>query len=265
MVAARFMVEAPPTTPQRFGLLSAATVVDRADGRGLDGITFEPGPCGDTSAYGGPCDTPTAKSVSALRAPVNMDPFIVYTMIKCRTVGQYSAAASQAEQSLLRGETIGVEEAFAAYIDNAGLGATNLTPAGGGVPVKVGLSILEQAAGAATGNQPTIHMARNIATLLFADNVLERSGNRLETKLGSLVAAGGGYGGLLGPSAAAAAAGNSWMWITGPVSLIRGAVIAPDRVPFDMINEFYALAERGYAAAIDTCVLAAVQVQRGYT
>lgn len=277
MVAARYLVDAAPVTPIRFGLLSAATVAPpRSDGRGADGVDWEPGPCGATSAYGGPCETPTSKTTTAVPGYRSADPFVVYVLESCRAPGQLNKAVARARASLVLGETLGVEDAVGDILA-ALSGTTNVTPSGGGVTPEVGLSILEQAAAAAYGGQPTIHAARNIVTRWIAANLVQPVGNRLETKLGSLVAAGGGYGGLLGPASAAAASGMAWAWVTGPVVLHRTEVTGPDQPIMAMTdsgsdpgddeytNEYMALAERIYSAQIDTCVKSAVQIQKGYS
>jgi hypothetical protein len=86
------------------------------------------------------------------------------------------------------------------------------------------------------------------------------SGNTLTTVLGSKIAAGGGYGcPNNGPTGAAPAAGEQWLYASGEVLVARSEVISVGDVNRDT-NEQVALVERAYVAAVD-CYTAAVRVK----
>lgn len=273
----RYRVPPPTFTPSRFGLLAAAQVVDDDGNRWMNGVEFDREPCSIPESWPGPCapvDADAEKTASSTYGnETGGDPFTVYHMEECRAPGgAYQAASARAVTALQRGESIAVEDAFADYLAGLPEGAAeDVTPTAGAVSPKVALAVLEQEAGARYGGVPTFHVSRGIASLFASDGLLERSGTHLETKLGSLVSAGAGYAAMPGPRVDAdtpgtpAPDGETWMWATGPVVLRRSAVLTPDEPAFDpKTNTHLALAERVYVPTIETCVLLAVRVARGW-
>jgi hypothetical protein len=90
--------------------------------------------------------------------------------------------------------------------------------------------------------------------------VLDRQGSRLETLLGTPLAAGAGYTDTLVPQPVND--GEAWLYVTGQVQVLRGnPVVNGPAMEFNpAANEFSVLAERQYAIATE-CLLAAVLVQ----
>lgn len=188
-------------------------------------------------------------------------PFNVYNLQSCRAVGQIGESRARAERSLTLGEGRAVEAAMQTLIAPA---AVDITPAGTAVDIGDGLAILEQYAGHNYGGAATFHMTRAMATILAGRYLIDKDSGRLETVLGSLVAAGGGYTGAAGPSAPAAGAG--WMFATGTVVLRRGRVFSTDptlgRSGSGYLNDFSTLAERPYVGSWE-CFAVGVEVKGG--
>lgn len=185
-------------------------------------------------------------------------PVAVYHIFECRLIGfdnVESEATERASESLDLGASRTLESDFQLSIAT---GATDITPSGTAVSLVNGLALLEQYAGANYGGRAVIHMSRANALRLISLMAVYVVGDHLETALGTLVIAGGGYGGLSLPSAPAAGAG--WMYVTGAVNIWQGRTfvspIALDN-PYD--NQFKALAERVYVPTYE-CIHAAVEV-----
>lgn len=185
------------------------------------------------------------------------DPFAVYHMTTCRTIGSWDRASEQARRALESGAGRAVEQVMEGKFAAA---AANVTPVvGTGLDIVDGLAVLEQEAVNRGGIKPTIHMPRGLATRLGSRGSIVRVGSTLETILGSPVAAGGGYVGNQGAGGAATPAGNVWLFATGPVVLVQGSIVesGPQPIKADvgsggvtgMTNDFRALAERPYAGA----------------
>lgn len=189
--------------------------------------------------------------VLTVEAPV----VALYHLFRCRAVGR-DDLTDRAEASMRLGESRALE----AYYERTVLAPTavNLTPAGGAVSPNDGVAILERYAAANYGGVPVIH-ARPDAVVL-AHDVIGRYGIRLETVVGSVVAAGGGYGSAVGPGGVAAGPGEVWVYITGAV-MVRRAPMAPINT-FDLspaTNEVGVLVER-VATVSHECIAGGVLV-----
>jgi len=212
-------------------------------------------------------NTATTPANKTFEAPGWQDGFrfAVYGGIKCKGPGFDMAEAETKTRAAFEAmESVGVERALmnTRFVDGAAWDpATDLTPAGGAVSAAIGLAMLEGDAACRYAGTPIIHAPRAVASLLtgFQGSVV-REGNRLETKLGSLVAAGGGYAcPNSSPLGAAPAAGEAWMYASGAVSVARGELLIKSDIDRDQ-NDVYVLAERAYVAAVD-CYTAAVRVK----
>jgi hypothetical protein len=281
-------VEPPPSGQSRYGLLEAATVVDSTDPHVAFGVQWQPN-CGTAHLTRAACEAGgSVSSESGVEAPgdktvddgvplVVADTFTVYHLFECRPVGMSpSDLADRARTTFGSGEGRAVEAWMSTYLATHP-DAVDVTPAGGAVAPLDGLGYLEQYAGANYGGQPTIHMDRDVATILASTAALSPSGGRLTTVLGSKVAAGGGY--TLGdPSGAATAATDAWMYVTGAVGLWRGDILSTDPVldlarPETLIaatnpnsnlqvrNALRVLLERPYVGGVE-CIVAAIKVTR---
>lgn len=197
--------------------------------------------------------------------------FAAYGGARCKTVGldrEGMRAGLRAAFEL--GESAAVERSlmsirFAAHDATATIpgewpAPTNLTPAGGAVSPAVGISLLEEYAGSVYTGAPVLHVPVSVASQVLGVDGAAFEGDTLRTKFGSKMAAGAGYSyPNLGPTGAAAAAGERWLYATGEVALLRNAEpVIKDAVDMAQ-NEVIALVERGYIVAVD-CFVAAIAV-----
>lgn len=189
-------------------------------------------------------------------------PFAVYHMFKCGALGGYDRATERARRALMGGEGRAVEKVMASLLaaDDTGV---DLTPTPGtAIPLLDGLALLEKWSAANYGGVATIHLARDAALVAYAAGALERVSTRLETGLGSRVAAGAGYDTLAGPEGTDPADdGEAWLYVTGQVVARRAAVIevGPQLQTTPRDNSFLALAERPYVLTTE-CIVGAVLV-----
>jgi hypothetical protein len=96
--------------------------------------------------------------------------------------------------------------------------------------------------------------------MLSGSDSLTVTGNTLVTQLGSKVAAGGGYDlPNNGPTGAAAAAGERWLYATGEVLVLRDDLVVLQELNRST-NDVVVLVERMYFAVVD-CFAAAVKVK----
>jgi len=239
-------VAAPPLTPPRFGILSAAVVIDSPNPHIGFGFQYVPDFCGPARMTVGVCADPSGQKVSESgRDVVDGQPFVVYSLSDCKTIGNTDAQA-RAERALTAGEGRAVEEWLAARLTAE---ATNI---GAWTGVDKALAMLEHYIACNYGGAGTIHMDRAHASLLGTTHLVASTGGRLTTMLGNVVSA-GCYDDTdpLGPST---------MWATGTVTLERGPVGGPGNPVLDpATNDLFALAERPYAGAWE-CFAVAVGV-----
>lgn len=199
-------------------------------------------------------------ALDGLPNPLDFDPFSIYVMRNCMELGNLADAQGKAMKALTLNEGRAVEHAiWDKFLTTPHL--QDLSPSGNTklTPVEA-LAILEYFAASTYGGRATIHVSRDVGTLLTYAGVIQRFGNHLETVQGSLVASGGGYThNVPGTTPGAAVAGSSYMFVTGPVELWRGNAFVSPAVRKDGSNVFVTLAERTYSWAHD-CLIAAVKV-----
>jgi hypothetical protein len=98
-----------------------------------------------------------------------------------------------------------------------------------------------------------------VASMILGVDGAMFEGDVLTTKFGSKIAAGAGYDyPNLGPTGAAAAVGEKWVYATGGVAISHSKPVIK-QVMNHSTNEVLVLAERGYIAAVD-CYAAAIRV-----
>lgn len=184
-------------------------------------------------------------------------PVPVYHLFSCRVIG-FEDVQREVEERAMRSLNLGASRALASDFQlQIATGATDITPSGTAVSLVNGLALLEQYAGTNYGGRPVIHMSRANATRLISLMAVYVVGDHLETALGTLVVADGGYGGLSLPSAPAAGAG--WMYVTGAVNIWQGRTFIGHALENPYNNEVNALAERVYVPTYE-CIHAAVEV-----
>jgi hypothetical protein len=276
----------PQPTPARFGLLDAARVVDSTDPHEGGGVAFEVDPLVEARTYLWTCPPPAdpSKAVETGSGLAGADPVTVYAGWGCSPAGYtMEEIERRARVALVNGEGRAIEATFwtgeaddgdpsvvwphlaaedadadaASTADGAVtfLGADVLN---GGVALPLGLALaaLEGALGDCYPGRPTIHMTRVAASALGA-RLLPEGGN-LVTRLGSIVAAGAGYPGSA-PDGTPAAAGETWLYGTGQVTVRRSApqLLGDFSSSFDRAaNSVVRILERTYVVSWDRCLIA---------
>lgn len=194
---------------------------------------------------------------------VTGEPFTVYALHSCRMLaGGLARAQELARSKLAMGEWRSIEDGFRDFVLDL---AADLTPTPG-TPVspRVGIAILEEAAAAAYGGAPVLHIGRRTGTHLSSGGVIGQRSGRLETAQGAWVASHAGFtpGGTIGVTTAGA--GERWAFATGAVLVNRGPVAVTEPVRRQTSgspnNEVAVLAHRNVVAAAE-CFVAAVLIQ----
>lgn len=262
MTTARYPV-APALTRRKGTLLDAATLgsgMEWLDGNDL----FESYNCMSFGAAVEFC-SPNPKTLDQSPQWTDGVLFGAYGGLKCRTVGiDIDAAKAEVGRVFDAGESTAVERALmeTRFIADPGArwgAATDITPVGGAVKPAVGVAMLEGYAASVYAGAPTLHLPVTIASLLAGVDGTVFEGNVMQTKLGSKVAAGAGYEfPNSGPTGAAPAAGELWLYASGEVLVQRGEIVLREAIAQED-NHLYVLAERPYIAAVD-CFTAAIRV-----
>jgi hypothetical protein len=218
-------------------------------------------PAGAVAAVPPTTGTAVVPDTKTFAAPPWVDGirFAVYAGLTCKTVAFDAQAESELRRVFEMTESRGVERALmqSRFTTPA---ATDVTPAGGAVDPTVGVAILEGDASCKYAGLPTLHVPRVIGTLLTRNGAMARTGNEFFTVQGSKVASGAGYGcPNNGPTGAAPAAGEQWVYASGEVVVARSEIIIQKQID-RVTNETLVLVERLYVAAVD-CYTAAVKVK----
>lgn len=233
-------VAAPTPMPKEFGLYSIASVTDLADDHAGNGVQYDPLSCGNVAAVGAGCWPPGSPSMPATvdleqGRWIRTTSFFVYTGPAGDLISYRPAELLTKAQTWLQlGEEGAVERAlwtggpFADDSDalrlTAGVRDPDLNPDGvevlaaAAVPPKLAVGLLEEALGDRILGRGVIHAPR-VAIPFLPDMTI--NGTRLQTKLRTDVVAGSGYTGSA-PDDAARAAGEAWLYGTGPVKVVRG-------------------------------------------
>ncbi|MFN2347644.1 MAG: hypothetical protein ABR616_18275 [Dermatophilaceae bacterium] len=252
----------------RFGLFSVARIVDDPAIRFEAGVEYEPLACeraGLLSSICPPDEGSPAGLPMTLRAGGSTEtslPFVVYGSYDCSTFSRpFDEAENRARQHLSYGEERAVEYAIhqggfdnGPILDDAG--ATDVTPAGGPVPIGRAFGLLESFLGRNYGGVGTIHAPRLASASATNVGVARRQGERMETALGTLVAFGGGYDEAQNDPDIAS------MYATSVVTLRRSEVFVtpdPEFRPNYRTNDVEIVAQRIYVASFE-CVLGVVSV-----
>lgn len=284
---ARLYVPAPPVTPLPYGLLSAATVDDVADGKWRNGVEFQPDPCGEAGTTFDVCGAPglVKEPTADGMAVMGTEPFTVYAEINCSAVPFIEEIVARTSNALTNGEGRAVERIFwtgAATVTgspelNPHLAAdTEIIESGSGTIMQLaaetpvtgtydlvsGIGLLERWMSECYGGTPVLHVPRQALAHMARDYQLKPDGPRYRTWSGSMVAAGAGYPGT-GPDGSTPDDPNTvWLYATGNVVIRRSAIFAPatPRESLDRSNNSPVyIAERTYTVGWDCCLFA-VQV-----
>lgn len=288
------VVDGPRFTPLRYGLLSAAQIVDDSDKHWEIGTKFQPDACArdkTVSAFciaGAPASGTGPKTISATGAPGSAaEPFTVYAYTNCSPVGwgdNLEDLVARAGRQLDAGEGRAVERMFwngtpdggavihphlandantfaamdgAQYPVQLGSQAVTVTTAAA-APVAA-LAALEGALADCYGGEGVIHIPAGAVTLLVEKGVLEKQGPQLRTYLGNIVAA-YSSGNREGPDGVVTGS-DMWFYATGAVMARRSPVKPTGMRPADFVgrtdNSTAYVVERTYVIDWDCCHFAA--------
>lgn len=273
MAALRTIISARPLEVAPYGLLSLVDPDSMTTDRWIGGIVQESVACTGTLQLLDVCGSGTPlKVVQPVGNPnQNYTPFGIEVYDECSTFGITERDSRQRALDVFENCVgKGIETEFwrgtlakqNAYADNrylASPNATNVTPGVGPVKIKYGLALLERALGdAGCGTRGTIHVTRDVASVLGAKDV----DGHLETPLGNYVVAGTGYTGH-GPDGTHPNPGT-WMYATGPVSVLLGEPQVPETEEFQNldldVNMYRSRVQSAAAVTWDGCAHFAVYV-----
>jgi hypothetical protein len=249
------VVEGQPRVGLPFGLFSALTLRESGDPHWANGIEWEAMTCGPVSGITDPnCNTNVNKFFRQMTTVGSATAFTVYGSAKCGAPG---GAAYQEAEEMATAHLLAREEAQAEVQTWARLAAGATRPRGD-TALKPGeaLATLEDWLGGTYGSLGVIHGSRGAVTKL--DTLVEKTGSRLTSKVGTPVVAGSGYYGQAAPAGGATAtASQAWMLASPALFGYRGQVFSAQT--FDQNkNDVYALAERNYVVGFDPCGVVAV-------
>lgn len=293
-----FLVKSPSCdNPPKYGLLASVTPTTVADPHWQSsGIEWEDFLCGENlEAFIDLCPTGIAPSGIAdtdfVKAAVRdtvfcaADPFVVSGSYNCPPVGRPSGEAFEiARKRLIVWESHQVEEALWTGIADSGDGPTlinpsfafgndecdivpvDINPAGALDPVAA-ISAIEEALGDIVACGGTIHVPYRLVAYLSRFKLIREENGLYYTPSGFNVIAGHGYPGS-GPGNVPAAPGETWIFATGPVLVVRSNIFnTPETLPQAVdrnLNNVIVRSERFYSVGF-SCVLLALRVCIGST
>jgi hypothetical protein len=254
---ARRVVVAPPITPTRFGLSTVAQVRDDVDEHWLNGVVWHSPACQPLGVTTDQCVTgvkPAAKTPVGCVDLTEADAFTVYAYDLRSTAGRTEQEALDWVRALLEaGEWAAVEAHVGAAVIAAATAAGGAAVIAAATPA-VALGSVEAQIGQ-FDQQGIIHVDRLSATLLAAENLLVRDGQRLTTVLGTPVSVG---------AYPAAAAGKMHVLGTGQTVVYRSGVASYAAIDH-AINDWSVLAERSFLVGFDCDAVVATSPIPGVT
>lgn len=269
----RLEVASPVRTPLPYGLMSVVQQPATTDPHWQLGVEFEPITCSraDITFESCPATGGFDKTPRDVLGLSGSNPFTVYTMAQCATVGFADRARELATAVLTAGEGRAVEREF--WTGELGVtphlaedtaitgsdGEVDQSAAvvlvSGAVDVLEGIARLEEALSDCYGNEGVIHVPPSVFTHMCSKGIAYRDGPRMRTCNGHLVAAGAGYPGTA-PNGSAPTTGTRWVYATGAVFLYRSAINYVDAIPGVVNrskNTIAQIAERTYVVGWDCC------------
>lgn len=256
----------PVPLVDRYGLFAVATgplaLPEKARG---GGIQYETGTCVLPRAIEVECaPSDPAKVIESTPDVIVGTPFIVYSELACGTVGLGAERARTYLMERLRaGEQAVVENVFSTQAVGQSPGLSDNPNVQTVTAVTTGITdsvaVLEEAFYNVYGLPGTIHVPHVLAARLQEGGALRWDGRVWRTAAGSLVSI-GNYAGNE-PDGDAPAAGLSWLYMTGQVTIWRTpdaeVFIPPYEQSIDRItNQVAMVAEREYVITVDCAVFA---------
>ncbi|MEV4705458.1 hypothetical protein [Actinoplanes sp. NPDC049316] len=261
-------VTAPASVPYRYGLFSAAAVLDPVDTREfVAGVQWEQ-LCLDAPAAALAPDVPGPRPPMELEADVEMahagPPIRLYTGLVSALPGREDLI-EQARQKLTLIEQQSVEHyAWTGEAGNRPRLADPSTEVLGGSAqprdVLTGVGLLEAFISDRTGSIGVLWAPRFTASQLTGAQLTRVEGPRTVAPLGNPIVFAHTSG--VGPDGQVPASGEAWLYATGPVMVRRGPVSLPTlpQALSTVNNEVFAVAQRPYLVGWG-CAQAAVKVR----
>lgn len=262
----------PPLAPPTTSLLTAAYVVEETDNRWENGFEVEGEGCGSAAPWD---DCGSADKVASdARNNSSFIPFVVYATDSCSTWG-FSKSDERDRRTVRLLNNLAASESFVIeqelWSDTLGLGNpkiadTSTVTHATAVTILNAVAQVEDDAGVlAKGAGIMIHMRPYLFTLLVAQRILEKVGNKWYTPMGSIIVPGRGYAGT-GPAGQAASSTEEWIYATSLVQVRLGKLLTIDN-PADVVNhqtnDVLLLSERKAIASFDdSCIRVAQKVSR---
>jgi hypothetical protein len=268
-----FITTPPDVEPYRDGLFGVAQPRTLDDDHWLiGGIEWESEASYPTSFYAlGACYTqasPPARAAKTLDAWLGVSkafPFAVYGGVACGTIGHSrDEVAARAKAIVEMGGQHAAEQALwggsgdpaVVSLDDINPVTTNpyatsLTTVA--VDLQKAVALCEDWLADHYNGRGVIHAKRGVSSFAANRHLIERDGEAAVTPVGTRWSFGGGYSGSA-PGGAAAAAGTTWIYVTGQVLLVRGPEFAPatfEQAITRLSNQEFYIAEQGYLLGID--------------
>jgi hypothetical protein len=265
-------VAAPVVEPYRYGLFGAAQPIEGDDLHWQLGVEWEPLACYAANFYlaGLRCSTGVgdpAKALPAGEPTTKAHPFAVYAGMECGSVGyDHDGSYQQRARTIL--ELAGQHAAEAALWTGAGgnsgpmNAATTPIVQAAASDLTTAIGVLEDWLADHYSGVGVIHAKRGVNAHARRHHQTVRdpaNPEALTTGLGTRWVFGGGYDGT-GPAAVAPAAGQTWIYATGQLTIRRAPVTdftmaeALDR----SINDVAVFAEQPYVIGFDCAIGAAL-------
>lgn len=256
-VIPRLRVDPPPgAIPHRYGLFTAATLLENATGHELTGVEYEAVCSSRVDLYPAPCrpgdTTSRVKTPSRTTVPVNGTPFAAYAADDCLLGRDPAEARAQLRERFRAGEQYAVERGiFLGELGNLpNLHAAEVIPTTAPVDLVDALGLLD-AWLAAHGGAGLLHAPMTLAHRAAREQLVIPSGPRAASLLGSTWVFGAGYPGTP-PADGGPDDGALWLYATPPIRLRRTALIEPgswDDGGFDRAQNLgFLVTERIYVA-----------------
>jgi hypothetical protein len=238
------------------------TLVDQMpEVAGQGGINYQTGVCELPTGYETRCLPDLAdKGVGQPSDLITGDPYVILTQLSCGSVGLDQQLLTELmRERRVAGEQAAVERIFSTGTVGAEHSLSNNTPAasnaGAGSDVVDAISLLESALYAGYGLAGVLHVPYLAAAYLSQAHVIWRDNAGIwRTAAGTPVVI-GNYAGT-GPAGEVPAAGNTYLYITGQVSIWRtpeSDVFTPDlaSVLDRSTNQVNAQSEREYIVTFE--------------
>lgn len=238
------LVEAPAVVPLPYGLFSIAEARLATDTHWRLGVKWQSQACSPVKGTTGACidDEVAPLDPDDYCSVTAVEPFTVYAYNNDEIPGHSLAEhEANAVARLVNGEQHAVESQLWAQMSaDPAITLTDLS----GAPHGVALGYIEQMLANNYFGQGVIHMDRMTATVLW--EYIDVSGGRLQTRLGTPIIAGGGYGNMADPPV-----DEFYLYGTGAVVMYRGDIDTRQRAIAKSTNQVSYIAQRDYVVGYD--------------